>query len=260
MDESHRSEPLTTPFREHLEHCRGLGVESQVVECADYIQNIELLVLEFLESYYLIERLWQPDSELASDREVPVSLDADATDELILEPFYESLELEIAGAGDAERERLVCLSGAVSPVPAGQHPALSRRGLDFVGLRNGEPGHIVLGVAQAAKDETVFLLLLRALNALAELSPPLRVVQLGREIVQGGIPEDVRFSLQLGLFEPGQTPEDTALAQLTRDLAEAFSVEVGRQPQLSDTLGNIDCVDIAPEALDAMVLPRHWRV
>jgi hypothetical protein len=257
-----RSSDIMTPFREHLDHCRALGVLAQLVECADYIQNIELLVMEFRESYHLVERLWQPDTELAGDfngEEGEESASA-AAGELILEPFYESLELEVVGSGEEPSEKLLCLSGAVSPVPAGQHPALSRRGLDFVGLRDGDPGHIVLGVAQASKDETVFLLLLRALNALAELSPPLRVVQLGREIVRGRIPEDVRFSLQLGVFESGDDPQATALAQLTRDLAEAFAVEVGRVPQLSGTLGSIDCGDIGPEALDARTLPRQWRV
>ena len=246
-------EQLTTPFREHLDHCKALDLNAQLVECADYIQNVELLVMEFLESYYLVERLWQPNSELAGSHD-------DGDGELILEPFYESLELQIVDGPDDEGERLVGLSGAVSPLPGEQHPALSRRGLDFVGLRDGEPAHIVLGVVQASKDETVFLLLLRALNALAELSPPLRVVQLGREIIHAAIPEDAEFSLQLGVSEPGLAPEGTALGQLTRDLAEAFWRQVSLVPQLSGTLGTIACVDVGPDALEARRLTRYWRL
>ncbi len=246
---------LTTPFREHLDHCQQLELSAQLVECADYIQNIELLVMEFLESYYLVERLWEPNAELVGGGD-----DDGDGGELILEDFYESLELQIVGAGADPEERLVCLSGAVSPVPHAQHPALSRRGLDFVGLRNGDPGHIVLGVAQSSKDETVFLLLLRALNALAELSPPLRVVQLGREILHGAIPEDAEFTLQLGLSEPGVGPVSTALGQLTRDLAEAFSRQVAEVPQLSGTLEAIACIDVKPEALDAKRLEQIWSV
>lgn len=253
--EDRQPEDLTTPFREHLDHCRGLDLRAQLVECADYIQNLDLLVMEFLESYYLVERLWEPSAELAGAGE-----EGDDEGELVLEPFYQSLELRVAAGADDEGERLVCLSGALSPLPGDQHPALSRRGLDFVGLRDGDPGHIVLGVAQSGKDETVFLLLLRALNALAELSPPLRVVQLGNEIVRGGIPENAQFSLQLGVTEPGGMAEATALGQLTRDLAEAFKRKVSEVPQLTGTLGTIDCVDVAPEALDAKRLPRLWRV
>lgn len=253
--EGRQPDDLTTPFRQHLDHCRDLDLRAQLVECADYIQNVELLVMEFLESYYLVERLWEPTAELASASEA-----GDDEGELVLEPFYQSLELRVAGAADDAGERLVCLSGAVSPLPGDQHPALSRRGLDFVGLRDGDPGHIVLGVAQSGKDETVFLLLLRALNALAELSPPLRVVQLGREIVRSGIPENAQFSLQLGLTEPGQAAEATALGQLTRDLAEAFKRQASEQAQLAGTLGSVDCVDVRPEALDAKRLVRFWRV
>jgi hypothetical protein len=252
-DESDAPAPLTTPFREHLDHCKDLDLEAQLVECADYIQNVDLLVMEFLESYYMVERLWEPSTELASSG-------ADADGELILEAFYESLELRVVDGRDDEGERLVCLSGAISPLPGDQHPALSRRGVDFVGLRDGEPGHIVLGVVQSSKDETVFLLLLRALNALAELSPPLRVVQLGREIIRAAIPEDAEFSLQLGLSEPGSAPEATALGQLTRDLAEAFWRQASKVPQLSGTLGTIACVDVGLEALDQKRLVRHWRV
>lgn len=254
MDDRPADEPgreLTTPFRLHLDHCQGLDPGSQLVECADYIQNVDLLVMEFLESYYLVERLWQPDAEL-----VGVAGDG----ELVLEAFYPSLELEVVDPGEAASERLVCLSGAVSPLPNEQHPALSRRGLDYVGLRDGDPGHIVLGVTQSSKDESVFLLLLRALNALAELSPPLRVVQLGREIVRGRIPEDAVFSLQLGVSEPGAGPDATALAELTRDLAEAISTAIGSVAQLSGTLAGIACVDVGPEALEAKRLSRLWRV
>jgi hypothetical protein len=247
------SDDLTSPFREHLDHCRHLDLQSQLVECADYIQNVDLLVMEFLEAYYLIERLWQPSAELKSAGD-------DGEGALVLESFYESLELRLVDTAEDEGERLVCVSGAVNPVPDDQHPALSRRGLDFVGLREGNPENIVLGVVQSSKDETVFLLLLRGLNALAELSPPLRVVQLGREILHGTIPEDARFSLQLGLAEPESAPEDTSLGQLTRDLAEAFSRKIAAVPQLSGTLEAISCVEIGPEALDTKRLTRRWSV
>jgi hypothetical protein len=248
---------LITPFRAHLDQCRELDLSQQLEECADYIQHIELLVSEFLESYYLVERLWEPTGELAGSEE-------GCEGELILEPFYESLELQVVDAGsepgEAAGEKLVCISGAVSPLPGDQHPALSRRGLDFVGLRGGEPGHIVLGVAQSSKDETPFLLLLRALNALAELSPPLRVAQLGREIIRAGIPEDADFSLQIGLTEPGSSPEANALGQLTRDLAEAFIRQIGEDRQLSGTLGEISCVEVDPAQMAAGRLERLWRV
>ena len=246
--------PLTTPFRAHLDHCRALDTRRQIEECADYIQHVELLVAEFLESYYLVERLWEPGAELAGGEE--------SQGELILEPFYDSLELRLRdGDGpQTEGDVLVCVSGAVSPLRGDQHPALSRRGLDFIGLRGGSSQHIVLGVAQSSKDETPFLLLLRALNGLAELSPPLRVVQLGREIVRGGIPEDADFSLQLGVSEPDASPDAVALGELSRDLAESFHRRASEVPQLSGMLSEVACVEADADSLASGHLKRVWRI
>jgi hypothetical protein len=246
--------PLTTPFRAHLDHCLALDTRRQIEECADYIQHVELLVAEFLESYYLVERLWEPGAELVGG--------AESEGELILEPFYDSLELHLRDGDGPETEGdvLVCVSGAVSPLRGDQHPALSRRGLDFVGLRGGSAQHIVLGVAQASKDETPFLLLLRALNALAELSPPLRVVQLGHEIVRGGIPEDADFSLQLGVSEPDASPDAIALGELSRDLAESFHCQASGVPQLSGMLSEVACVEVDADSLASGHLKRLWRI
>ena len=200
---------LTTPFRAHLEHCRELGIPAQLSECADYIQNIDILVSEFLESYYMVERLWDPESPDASEA---------GSDEMILEPFYESFEFSLV---DPETKRagesIVCVSGALGPLPSDQHPALSRRGLDFVGLRADQSQHIVLGTTQSSKTESVFVLLLRALNGLAELSPPLRMAKLGSDVLQkGGIPENAVFSLCLGISERDDDPDANALLELTR--------------------------------------------
>ena len=52
---------LRTPFRDHYEHSRALDPESQLRECADYVQHPEVLITEFMESYYLVEREWDPE-------------------------------------------------------------------------------------------------------------------------------------------------------------------------------------------------------
>ena len=173
-----------TPFREHYEHCRALEIERQLHECADHLQHPEVLLMEFFESYHLVERSFTPGQELR-----PAAADG----ELVLEPFYESLELSIQGGGGGP-ERLVCVSGSMSPIPEEHHPALSRRGLDYVGLRAGAPPHVVLGVAQASKEETPYVMLLRALNCFAELSPPFNVVRLGRELIRGQIPDCLLYT------------------------------------------------------------------
>jgi hypothetical protein len=149
----------------------------------------------------------------------------------------------------------------MSPVPEASHPALSRRGLDYVGRRDaGDDCHIVLGVSQSSKDETPYVMLLRALNCLAELSPPFRVVQIGRELIHGQIPENVRFDLHIGITELVADDSWLALIELTRDLAELFKRQVGDHAQVRDMLWRIECVEIAPGSDGVMTLERLWSV
>lgn len=244
---------LVTPFREHYEHCRALDVARQLHECADHLQHPDVLVMEFFESYHLIERSLSTDGELRPP--------AQEGDELVLEPFYDSLELQVRGGEGEATESLVCVSGSMSPVPDANHPALSRRGLDYLGLRTREPPHVVLGVTQASKDETPYVMLLRALNCFAELSPPLRVLQLGREFFRGPIHQDVKFALHIGINELQPTDDWMALIQLTRDLAELFVREIAGHPQFSGTLGCIECLELEPASADgALAMERIWRV
>jgi len=241
---------LTTPFRLHYEHCRSLDLEGQVRECADHLQHPEVLLMEFFESYHQIEGSWSPEQELRPPE----------SDELVLEIFHDSLEIHIEG-GPRGPEKVVCLSGAVNPIPEGEHPAISRRGLDYVGLLAGPPPRLVLGVAQASKDETPYLLLLRALNCFAELSPPLRVTQLGHELLGGAISEDVYFDLQLGLNEPSASPEWQALVEFSRDLAELFVRQVGEYRQFEGTLGRVGCFEIDPgHVRDGIAMRPLWEV
>ncbi len=240
-----------TPFRAHYEHCRALDIERQLHECADHLQHPDVLLMEFFDSYHQIERNFRPEESLTHT--------ASEDDELVLEPFYASLEICIEDAVDGP-ESLTCVSGSMSPIAEDRHPALSHRGLDYVGVRGGSPPHVVLGVVQASKEETPYVMLLRALNCFAELSPPLRVVQLGREVIRRGLPEDVRFDLHIGITDPDESREGSAIVELTRDLAELFKRQVEAEPQFSGTLGRIDCVTTTTGTSDGVVLDRIWSV
>ena len=243
--------PLATPFRQRFAHARALDIEAQLGECADYLQHPEILVMEFLESYHQIEREWSPEASLRQE---------DDGGELVLEPFYESLELHVRGAS-REDERLVCVSGSLSPLPTDGHPALSGQGLDFVGQRVGTSSRIVMGVAQASKEETPYGMRIRALNCLAVLSPPLRVLQLGNEVLHDSVPEDARFDLTLGVPELEPSETWTAVGELTRDLAEVFKRRISAEAQFSDWIGWIDCAEIELGASDGVTtLRRLWRV
>ena len=84
---------LCTPFRERYERSRGLDLEAQIEECADYLQYPDILITEFLEAYYRVERELDPDRE---DEKLDASLA-----ELVLEPFSGSSEFQIRRGGRA---------------------------------------------------------------------------------------------------------------------------------------------------------------
>jgi hypothetical protein len=242
---------LCTPFRDHYESCRVLDCRKQLEECADYVQHPEVLISEFLESYYLVEREADP---LCQD-----GFNEEDEEELVLEPFHDALQLDIIDER-GEQQRMLCAGGAFDPLPGEQHPALRRRGLDYVATRDGS-SRIVLGVTEAQEEATVYLLLLRALNCFAEIAPPFQLARLRRLVVRDRIEPDATFDLQIGLSNRPCCEAETALRQLTRDLAEAFKSRILQHPQFEGTLGWIECLELdAGAQAPGAILRLAWRV
>ena len=242
---------LSTPFRDHYEKSRQLDGESQLRECADYVQHPDVLIQEFLESYYLVERKLDPEDQNAMD-----AMDAD---EFVLEPFHDELRLSVRDE-TGQSQRITCASGAFDPLPTGEHPALRRRGFDYVGTREGTSS-IVLGVTETEEETTAYVLLLRALNGFAELAPPFQLARLRRLVIQNRIEPDATFDLHLALSRLPETAAETALWQLTRDLTEAFKVRILATPQFERTLGSIECFFLDADARNGeMALTLDWRI
>lgn len=240
-----------TPFRDHYEYCRALDCRKQLEECADYVQHPEVLISEFLESYYLVEREADPLCQNGFNEE--------EEEELVLEPFHDTLQLDIIDER-GEQQRMLCAGGAFDPLPGEQHPALRRRGLDYVATRDGS-SRIVLGVTEAQEEATVYLLLLRALNCFAEIAPPFQLARLRRLVVRDRIEPDATFDLQIGLSNRPCCEAETALRQLTRDLAEAFKIRILQHPQFEGTLGWIECLELdAGAQAPGAILRLAWRV
>jgi len=240
---------LFTPFRQHYEHSRGLDCTKQLEECADYVQHPEVLVTEFLESYYLVESKADPLCQDGLDEE----------EELVLEPFHDTLQLDVVDEA-GKRQRMLCAGGAFDPLPGEQHPALRRRGLDYVAMWDGS-SRIVLGVTEAQEEATSYLLLLRALNCFAEIAPPFQLARLRRLVVRDRIEPDATFDLQIGLSNPPCCEAEAALRLLTRDLAEAFKRRILRHSQFEGTLGWIECLDLEAGAQGPGASFRiAWRI
>jgi hypothetical protein len=244
---------LTTPFRAHYDHCRQLDWQGQIQECAAYLENPEVLITEFLESYHLVEREWDPDIHFAPSW-------GDSEEELVLESFYSSLELCVREGTDEVR-RVTCASGALNPLGARMHGDVLGGGLDYVGLRGEPPPTVILGVAETADEPTPYLALLRALNCFAELATPFQVIRLAGDVLEQHLGPDTRFDLQLVHAGLHPSPERVTLNLLTRDLASAFKAALHGTAQFAEILGGIESVrrDSDLEFVESL-LALEWRV
>ena len=120
----------STPFRERYLRAAELGLDAQLKECMEYLENPEVLITEFLESYYLVERESHPGDDTMRRA-------IENVEEMVLEPFFDSLQLFVED-DEGHVERLLCAGGAFDPIPADQHPArisFSARGADQNSLR-----------------------------------------------------------------------------------------------------------------------------
>ena len=243
-----RLDPITTPFRLRYERSCTLEPAAQVEECADYLQNPDVLVAEFLESYYWVEGKLDPDRH--------DELFEASQEELVLEPYFDSLVLSVEDGDRAERIR--CLAGAFAPLPGELHPALEQKGVDYIGVREGSQ-RIVLGVTDLQHETTGFCLLLRALNCLAELTPPFQVTRLRRHVLRDRVDPEAAFDLQIGIAAREQDATEIALLELTRDLAEMFKRRVGAEPQFAGSIGRIECLEIGASSAHAAPLRMRWR-
>jgi hypothetical protein len=238
---------LMTPFRQRYERSLSLEVPAQIEECADYLSNPEVLIAEFLESYYWIEGKLDPERE--------DELLAASQEELVLEPYFDSLQLRVETDGRVDSIR--CLAGAFAPLPGELHPALEQKGVDYVGVREGSQ-RIVLGVTDLHQDSTSFRLLLRALNCLAEVAPPFQLARLRRHVLRDRVDPEAAFDLQIGVAGPERAPLETALLELTRDLAEMFKRRMSSEPQFEGSIGRIECLEVVAGASADAPLRALW--
>ncbi len=243
----------STPFRERYLRAAELGLDAQLKECMEYLENPEVLITEFLESYYLVERESHPGDDTMRRA-------IENVEEMVLEPFFDSLQLFVED-DEGHVERLLCAGGAFDPIPADQHPALGHQGLDYVGLR-GASSSIVLGVTTNPKEQTPFQMLLRALNCFAEIAPPFQVARLRSQVIRDRIDPDAVFDLQLAsTLGPARNAAQASLHELTRDLAEVFQTRIDAHDQFRGTLGRIEYLDcVEGEGSAPAALRLRWRV
>lgn len=228
---------------------RTLSPDDQLKQCVDHLENPKVLVYEMVQAAQVVEQLLAA-SEVAP---CPTAEVGDLTDVLLLEHFYRDREVVVVST---DAQRFTCLASNVQPLPSFA-PELETDGLDYVGLMHGGEGVGVLGCVQSDCDPTPYLLLLRSLCGLVELSLALRSHRNRCSVLAEALGDRASFDLHLVLYEPVD-PSDSLL-QLTRDLAESVKHSIQNSEEMPLRLRDIACLRMDPAEFSGE-LDLEWAV
>ena len=193
-------------LRLDLRLARQLAHDEQLRQCIDHLENPSVLVAEVRSAIETTTKLLSRRSEEAggSSRE--------GTGELLLTHFPPGREISLGAPASAFRS----LGSEVVVLPE-VGTSESFDGIDYVGQLCADAQVLVLGTVESACDASPYLLLLRALSGLIELSLAFQHGHLPGELAHG-VGEAACFDLHLVVSRSSEHQD--ALISLTRDLAE----------------------------------------
>ena len=241
-----------TGLRCSYERTRTMPLGDQLRECADQLGNPEVLCQEIVAAYRALEGC----GEIGAS---PGSFDPNAeSGTLMLEHFYEDQRISVPGEDGFEFQ---CVATNFVPVP-GQCPSAhgERDGLDYIGVRSEHFASPIFGGMQSADDATSYAVLMRLFACLGELLAPVCLERLTDGCLKGILSPVPLFDLHLVVWpEPEPTSDQSALLELTRDLAENIKDGLDDSAELPGGLGEIYCLRMDPSQFDGK-LELVWRV
>ncbi len=249
---------VKTALRDRYLRAAKLDEASQLEECIEYLQNPEILVAEFADSYLTAseydcrdEEFWAAPDDLSRRR-----LSDEVCDQLMRASrlrVLDECEYEFRYVG----REIFPLRAELEGHLEGDARAA---GIDYVGLIPSDPPVPVLGVIQVPADRTPFLSLMRLLTCLAEVATEAQIARANRFLFQAVLPPTPTFDLQILVVDDGALDYDPApIAHLTRDLAEAFKVRLREEWQFPNLLRRIYCVRFKRKGFDGS-LHADWCV
>jgi hypothetical protein len=243
----------STILRKSYERARSSDLAIQIQECADLLCCPELLSSEILDAYAAIESFGE--SEMVDMCHLESSEDEEACDELVLEHFYETQEVQVAAQPSFAFR---CIATDVMPVPELLPSAEGARdGFDYVALRPELGADPILGVAQSSDDTSAYALILRMLACFTELVPQTRLDAVNRSRLKGALDPDPTFELHVVLWDEGSpSAQELTLCEFARDLAEVARSGMQSRPELGRRVGRIRCLRMDPRCFDN----RLWQV
>jgi hypothetical protein len=248
---------VRTALRERYHRAVMLDEHGHLNECVEYLQNPEILVAEFADSYLTASEYDRSDQEFWSPAD---DLPRRRISDEVCDALMRASQVRVL---DDPEYTFRYVAREIFPLRADLdgHKEGDRRaaGIDYVGLVPWDPPAPVLGVIQVPADRTPFLSLMRLLTCLAEVATEAQIARANRFLFKGVVPVVPSFELQILSVDCGSLEEEAPIVQLTRDLAEAFVTRLRDEWQFPDLVRQIHYLRYDPKGFDGS-LGVDWRV
>jgi len=235
-----------TSLRTRYERACAKDLAAQTRECIEYLQNPEILMAEFSDSFLMAQTMDTREQDFRC-AELPIPTRRRRTDHAVRR-LVAAPALSVPGP-TPYRFKYVARDIVplwTAPQDESEDVMESRRfkGLDYVAITQ-EPFPVpVLGVVVPPDTPAPYLSLLRVLTCLAEVSTEAQMERANRFLFRGILSCPTAFDIHLLRVCPDTPCEPTALGQLTRDLAEVFHLRVQEEWQVPDVLRHALCLEM----------------
>lgn len=241
-----------TALRQRLEDARSFDLERQLRECVEYLENPQILVAEFADSYLTAEAFDNRHEDFCAygQTQLPKRRWVDRIVQQLIQIEHIAVPIAEPYCFHYLAREIIPLWSSSAVLGAGRDRRAGGMGLDYVGQVEEREVRPVLGVVKPREDETPYISLLRLLTCLAEVSTETQMERANRFLYKGRLPSRPTFDLHLVLVDWSPDERPHALCELSRDLAHQFNVRLKEEWEFPNLLRNIVCATIPERGFD----------
>jgi hypothetical protein len=233
-------------------------------ECVEYLENPEILVAEFSDSYLTSEAFdnRQEDFCAYGQTQIPKRRWVDQVVQRLIDREHIEVPLrEPYTFRYLAREIVPLWNSSLSP-DDGADRRLGGGGLDYVAAieEEGDEMRPVLGVVKPREDPSAYLSFLRLITCLAEVSTGCQMERVSRFLFKNQLPARPSFDLHVLLVDVDPELQPHPLMQLSRDLAHQFSARLRDEWQFPNLLRNVVCASMSDSDDFTGRLVTEWSV
>lgn len=249
---SQRMAPRTS-LRKRFEQTRALDLEGHLRECVEYLENPQILVTEFADSFLTAEAFdnRQEDFCAHGQTSIPNRRWVDRVVQQLIEQENVRVELETPYSFRYLAREIIPLWSSSLETPDDRVDRRSTGGgISYVGVieDEGEEPRPVLGVVKPEDDQTPYLSFLRLITCLAEVSTEPQMERASRFLFKGLLGSRPTFDLHIVQVDPDPSCEPHPLSHLSRDLAHQFNLLLKEEWQFPNLIRNIVCATMQRES------------